>query len=85
MNGRPTELRVEDFREYNRLVLKNLPLDKGIIPGEIRKHEVGVGRYKGAPPEDCGYLLEKLCNWLNEFEYQEHYRITYGVLKEISG
>jgi Fic family protein len=31
----------------------------------VRKISVGVLRYRGAPAEDCEYLLEKLCDWLN--------------------
>lgn len=78
------KLNVEDIKEYNRLVLKNLPLDEDITPGEFRKHSVVVGRYRGAPPEDCEYLLEKLCNWLNEdFDIQPEDKIAFGILKAI--
>ena len=31
-----------------------------VEPGRIRKHSVGVGRYRGAPAEDCEYLLDQL-------------------------
>jgi Fic family protein len=39
-------------------------VDQGVVPGEIRRHSVGVGRYRGAPPKDCEYLLDRLCAWL---------------------
>lgn len=29
------ELRVDDIKEYNRLVLKNLPLNEDVVPGEF--------------------------------------------------
>lgn len=58
-------LTVEKIRLYNRMVLEDLPREEGVEPGEIRKHSVVVGRYRGAPAQDCEFLLEKLCNWLN--------------------
>lgn len=62
------ELRPELICEYNRFVLEGLGehLEDGIVPGEIPKRPVGVGRYLGAPREDCMYLLERLCNWLRQ-------------------
>jgi len=55
---------------YNRSVLAGLEghLEDGVIPGEIPRHGVVVGRYRGAPREDCSYLLQRLCNWLESFE-----------------
>ncbi len=59
------ELTVEKIKLYNRLVLDGLPLDDDVEPGEIRKHAVVVGNYRGAPAEDCEYLLERLCEWMS--------------------
>jgi Fic family protein len=56
---------VDLLKEYNIILLKNLPLDEDVIPGVIPDRNVTVGRYLGAPREDCEYLLEKLCDWLN--------------------
>ena len=52
--------------ECNRQVLQGLEahLEEGVIAGEIPVHVVGVGRYRGAPREDCELLLERLCEWL---------------------
>ncbi|MDQ7026907.1 MAG: Fic family protein [Anaerolineae bacterium] len=61
------ELSVDEIKEYNRLVLQNLPLEEDVIPGEIRQHNVTVARYLGAPPEDLSYLLEETCKFLNDF------------------
>ena len=79
------EICVADIKEYNKLVLKNLPLEENIMPGEIRKYSVGVGKYRAAPYEDCEYLLEKLCNWLNTGfkEPKEGSKIAFGILKSI--
>lgn len=60
------ELSVEQILEFNRAVLEKLPLEPHVVPGEIRSYPVGVGKYPGAPYEDCRDLLERLCRWLNE-------------------
>lgn len=84
LNEKITEITVEDIRAYNKIVLKNLPLNNEITPGEIRSHKVGVGNYLGAPPEDCEYLLMKLCEWLNaENEFPKEYKIVFGIIKAI--
>jgi Fic family protein len=56
---------IERIREYNRLILKDLELEDGVVPGEIRRHSVVVGSYRAAPAEDAEYLLSRLCEWLN--------------------
>lgn len=64
------DLTVEKIKLYNRLVLNGLPMDDDVEPGEIRKHSVVVGRYRGAPVGDCEYLLERLCEWMNSDEFK---------------
>jgi len=59
-------------------------LGESIIPGQIRTFSVGVGGYRAAPAEDCEYLLQEFCSWLNKFEIPESNRITFGILKAIS-
>jgi Fic family protein len=59
------DLTVEKITQYNRMVLDGLPADDGVLPGAIRKHSVVVGRYRGAPAQDCEHLLGRLCEWLN--------------------
>ncbi len=56
---------VEEIKDYNWLVLNDLAVDEDTLPGQIRQHQVGVGRYRGAPPEDLDYLVHRLCEWLN--------------------
>jgi Fic family protein len=51
--------------EYNCAVLRDLPLDEDVVPGKIPDHSVVAGRYRAAPRQDCPYLLEALCDWLN--------------------
>lgn len=59
------DLSVEKIKLYNRFVLDGLEVEEGIAPGKIREHSVVVGRYRGAPAQDCEYLLGRLCEWLN--------------------
>ena len=61
------------------------PSRKTYIPGQIREHDVVVGRHRGAPPQDCAFLLRKLCSWLNSESFlpDEERRIASGILKAI--
>lgn len=63
--GLPLELTPQRIRRFNELVLSGLELEDGVVPGECRQHGVTVARYRGAPPQDCEFLLEHLCDWLN--------------------
>lgn len=64
--GRPLPLTTERVCDLGGRVLDGLEehLQPEVAPGEIRSHRVVVGRYRGAPPEDCRYLLDRLCAWL---------------------
>ncbi|WP_322516475.1 Fic family protein [Rhodopseudomonas palustris] len=56
--------------DLNARVLKGLALEDGVA-GQIRRHSVVVGNvYRGAPAEDCHYLLERLCDTLEETRAQ---------------
>ena len=59
------KLSIEGLQEYNRLVLTGLPIDENVTPGLIRTYPVTIATYRGAPPEDCVYLLNRYVNWLN--------------------
>ena len=48
----------------NAQVLKGLPWDEETSPGEYRSPRRLQGAQGGAPAEDIGYLVEKLCDWL---------------------
>ena len=65
IGGGAAEFTPETIKAFNRQVLADLDLDPRIQPGECRKSSVVVGNYRGAPAEDCEYLLERLCEWLN--------------------
>ena len=84
IKGEPSDLTVTMIKEFNQLVLEKLSMDAGVIPGELRQHSVTVARYRGAPAEDCEYLLENMCQWLNaQFQSSHRERIVYGILKAV--
>jgi Fic family protein len=67
----PLQITPARVRQFNRAVLDHLDVDEGVVPGQIRQHAVTVGRYRGAPAEDCDFLLEKLCSWLATAEFAD--------------
>ncbi|HPJ26584.1 MAG TPA: Fic family protein [Synergistaceae bacterium] len=79
----------EEIREYNKDVLRNLKVEEGVIPGEYRTHSVEVGKYRGAPAEDCPYLMNCLVSMLQEITDPEHpalgkgFEIASGILASI--
>lgn len=86
--GQSLSLRVATIKEFNRLVLKELAFPDGVVPGEIRAHSVGVARYRGAPAEDCEYLLARMCEWLNGADFQPppgtpDLQVAYAVIKAV--
>jgi Fic family protein len=64
VNGTLAALTPARICQFNALVLSGLKLEEGVVPGVLREHSVGVMQYRGAPAEDCGYLLDRLCEWL---------------------
>jgi len=66
--GKLNLLRAENISHLNAQVLKGLSLEENVIPGAVRTYSVGVARYRGAPPEDCEYLLNRLGDWLQSPE-----------------
>jgi Fic family protein len=81
-------LTTAEIKPWNRHILEGLSLEKDVVPGRIRQHEVGVGNYPGAPAEDCEWLLERLCNWLNSDAFlptEEEDQIPMALLRAIVG
>ncbi|MBN2310533.1 MAG: Fic family protein [Candidatus Hydrogenedentes bacterium] len=83
--GEPAPISLDGIRALNRTVLAGLELDEDVVPGELRSHSVVVGRYRGAPAEDCEFLLGKLADWLNgeQFEPVEGLDIAYAIIKAV--
>lgn len=84
--GQQREVSKDLIQEFNRLVLKDLKLEEGIVAGELRQFRVGVGRYGAVPAEDCEYLLEELCLFLNsDLGGLKADPLIIGVIKAIFG
>lgn len=56
----------EWIREQNRKVLDSLEHDEHVVPGEYTEKRLVVGSYRSVPPEDVSYLMDRLCEWLND-------------------
>ncbi|MCV7111322.1 Fic family protein [Mycolicibacterium setense] len=55
------------LRAQNREILEGIPDEDHVIPGEYTTRPLLVGSvYRAAPPEDVPYLVERLCDWINE-------------------
>lgn len=86
VTGGPTAISAERIERFNSEVLAGLALDEGVVAGEIRRGSVAVGRYRGAPAEDCEYLLERLSDWLNGTDFEppdEQWTVAYALLKAV--
>jgi Fic family protein len=87
VDGKQVGLTPERMAQFNRTILAGLPLGEDVVPGVLRTHSVVVGRYRGAPPEDCEHLLKELCRWLDAAfacdEQRADLRFTYGLLKAV--
>ena len=74
----------EQILQFNEMVMKDLPKNEEVIPGKIRSYDVFVGRYKAPPAEDCQYLLEKLCSWINEeIGIIKGYELEFAIIRAI--
>lgn len=83
--GRLFPLTASTIKDINRMILHHLKLQEHVNLGEISSDVVGVGRYRGAPREDCAFLLEKLCEWLldSNFIPQKGFETVYAIIKSI--
>ncbi len=79
---------VDLLRRYNRQVREGLTEQPDLSPpGELRRESVLVGSvYRGAPAEDCAWLLQHFCEWLNGPGFQaagERFRVPYAIVKAV--
>lgn len=71
------------IKQMNQAVLNELEVEDHVAPGEIRTTEVSVGGYKCPPHRDCAFLLNRLCDTLNQVPHTEDNPIAYAILKAI--
>jgi Fic family protein len=78
-------LTLERLNAYNALVLRGLTLGEDVVPGTLRQHRVGVGRYQCPNPQDLPELVERFCAWMNQpFGAQNPtWRTAFGVLQAV--
>jgi Uncharacterized conserved protein len=83
VEGGDPSLSVDLIKDWDRQVLDRIE-EEGVTPGEIRTDSVVVGPYRGAPPQDCAYLLDRLCEWLNGADFEppsDDLRVPYALIK----
>ena len=74
---------------YHKIVIGDLGANEEspVAAGELRTHNVEVGRYLAPPPDDCGIFLEQYCEWLNVNEALPEefvgYELAFSILKAI--
>lgn len=86
VDGAAPPMSRQTIKSYNRLILEGLDLEEGVIPGEIPPHAVAVGGYAGAPREDCGFLLERLSDWLNGADFtprSPEWKVPMAIVKAV--
>jgi Fic family protein len=85
LEGAQTPITVQDIMHLNSMVLRGMSLPDCVVPGQFRDERVVVPDTLGAPAEDCGYLVEKLCTWLNsgDFYPPEGLSTVYGLLRAV--
>lgn len=80
-------LDMKRIKGFNAAILKGLDVEDPVVPGEIRRHSVGIAaaHYRGAPPKDCEHLLERLCDWLKGpvFDGGETHRVAYALVQAV--
>ena len=62
--GDPPAITKDLICDFNRQLLDGTGHEPDAVPGRIRSHEVLVATYRGAPAQDCEFLLDRLAEWL---------------------
>ena len=83
--GAAPALDVRRVKDLNRMTLSGLDviLSDEVAPGELRSHEVGVFRYRGAPARECEYLISRMCQWLEGISFDLGSPLAAPILKAI--
>lgn len=72
MRGDAPTVTADLICEYNRRLLDGTAYEPHVIPGKVRDYSVGVPGYRGAPAQDCAYLVERLAAWLESDTFKSH-------------
>ncbi|MBI5058918.1 Fic family protein [candidate division KSB1 bacterium] len=76
-------LKTDRICDFNRWILRDLPLAQHVIPGQIRTHAIAVGMYRGAPAEDCAYLLDRMTEWIASLSITDESPIVNGIVNAL--
>lgn len=76
---------VEEILIMNADILRDLPNPEEVNPGEFRQHNVTVGKYRCAPWKDCGYLTNRLIEFLNNFPAGGKEDQVFAIIRAIFG
>lgn len=72
------------IKNLHNLVGKNLGTALEGIPGQFRKYNVAVGKYRAPDYEDVPELIAKFCKWLRiEFHYEKGQSFSDSVIQAI--
>jgi Fic family protein len=79
------------LKAQNRLILDRLDVAEHVTPGAYTESTLVVGgAYRGAPPEDVPYLVDRLCEWVNQrlhdtqqYKMSDEYRFSNTVTTAI--
>ena len=83
-SGKDIQITPETLKSDNAAILEEVLLEEGVIAGELRTYPVRVGSYRGAPAEDCEYLLSRLVEWLNmDWGLKDEHSLVEGILKAV--
>ena len=66
----PTDITAGLICDFNGQLLEGTEHEPHVIPGEVRSYPVVVSSYRGAPAEDCEYLLRCLAEWLESDTFE---------------
>lgn len=82
--GDTTFITIEQICRFNEIILQNIPCPDYVIPGKFRSYPVGVGNYKAPDAKDILNLMEKMCQWLNSFDFGKGFSpIISAIIKAI--
>lgn len=75
----------QQIKLFNYRILKDLPVDEHVTPGEYAKTDLTVAKYRAPNWQEFEILVQRLCDWLNgpEFEAPEEDAVVYGIVKAI--
>ena len=65
-SGRSLPLDVDRLLHLNERVLRGIPDRPEVVPGALRQHDVGVGRYRAPAWDALPGLVDRLVTWVGE-------------------